>query len=164
MVHFYTFRGKWCHLFDRKSHSGHLRHDYLIKYAYFLPIRTHLGRWITFLFFSYRDLRFWENFTSASNLCALKKGAFVLMLFKARYRLQTKTKHYNMIFFILSQVRFVSLGRQFIIWVSNKDKGIDELKSHRRENTAKIFFGWIFTLRLIQSSRINTAQRLYKKS
>ena len=43
-------------------------------------------------------LKFQENFTSASNLCVLKKGAFVLMLFKARDRLQTKTKHYNMIF------------------------------------------------------------------
>ena len=42
--------------------------------------------------------KFQENLTSASNLCVLKKGAFVLMLFKARDRLQTKTKHYNMIF------------------------------------------------------------------
>ena len=42
--------------------------------------------------------KFKENFTSAFNLCELKKGAFVLMLFKARDRLQTKTKHYNMIF------------------------------------------------------------------
>ena len=37
------------------------------------------------------------------------------------------------------------LGRQFIIWVSNKDKRIDELKSHgRKENTAKIFFAWMY--------------------
>ena len=49
-----------------------------------------------------------------------------------------------------------------IIWVSNKDKRIDELKSHRKENTAKIFFGWIrFTFWLIQSSGIHT---IYKKS
>ena len=46
-----------------------------------------------FIFF---PLRF--KFTSASNLCVLKKGTFVLMLFKARDRLQTKRKHYNMIF------------------------------------------------------------------
>ena len=130
--------------------------------APFLPIRTDLGRWITFLCFSYWDL----NFSSASNLCVLKKGAFVLMLFKARDRLQTKTKHYNMIFtlsLILSQLsslwnkeRFLCRGRQFIIWVSNKDKRIDELKSRREENTAKI----------IQSSGIitKTAQRLYEKS
>ena len=57
--------------------------------------------------------------------------------------------------------RFLCLGWQFIIWVSNRDKRIDELKSHRKENTAKIFFGWIrFTFRLIQSSGIKTAQRL----
>jgi len=48
--------------------------------------------------------------------------------------------------------------------VSNKDKRIDELKSHRKENTAKIFFGGIFNLRLIQSREIKTAQRLYKNS
>ena len=33
-------------------------------------------------------LKFQENFTSASNLCVLNKGAFVLM-FQARDRLQT---------------------------------------------------------------------------
>ena len=40
--------------------------------------------------------------------------------------------------------------------MSNKDKRIDELKSHKKENIAKI----------IQSSGIiiKTAQRLYKKS
>ena len=107
-----------------------------------------------FYFFPTEILKFHGNFTSASNLCVLKKGAFVLMLFKARDRLQTKTKHYNMIFnlsFILFQLSSLSnkerlscLGRQFIIWVSNKDKRIDELKSHRKENTAKI----------IESSRI----------
>ena len=48
--------------------------------------------------FSYWDLKVSGNFTSASNLCELKKGAFVLMLFKARDRFQTKPKHYNMIF------------------------------------------------------------------
>jgi len=50
--------------------------------------------------------------------------------------------------------------------VSNKDKRIDELKSHREENTVKILFGCIFNLRLIQSSGIiiKTAQGLYKKS
>ena len=32
--------------------------------------------------------------------------------------------------------------------MSNKDKKIDGLKSHRKENTSKIFFGRIFTLRL----------------
>ena len=37
--------------------------------------------------------------------------------------------------------KFLCLARQFIIWVSNKDKRIDELKSQRKENTAKIFFG-----------------------
>ena len=62
--------------------------------------RSLLGETVpeVFLFFSYWDLKVQENFTSASNLCVLKKGAFVLMLFKARDRLQTKTKHYNMIF------------------------------------------------------------------
>ena len=50
------------------------------------------------LFFSYRDLKVSGNFTSAPNLCVLKKGAFALMLLKARDRLQTKTKHCNMIF------------------------------------------------------------------
>ena len=60
--------------------------------------------------------------------------------------------------------KFLCLARQFIIWVSNKDKGIDELKSLRKENTEKIFFGSIFTLRLIQASGIKTTQRLYKKS
>ena len=51
-----------------------------------------------FIFFPSEIKTFQGNFTSASNLCVLKKGAFVLMLFKARDRLQTKTKHYNMIF------------------------------------------------------------------
>ena len=55
-----------------------------------------LGRWITFWFFSYWDLEVSGKFISASNLCVLKKRVF--MLFKARDRLQTKTKHYNMIF------------------------------------------------------------------
>ena len=35
--------------------------------------------------------------------------------------------------------KLLCLARQFTIRVSNKDKRIDELKSHRRENTAKIF-------------------------
>ena len=48
--------------------------------------------------------------------------------------------------------------------MSNKDKIIDELKSHGKENTAKIFFGWILTKRLIQSSGIKPAQRLNKKT
>jgi len=49
--------------------------------------------------------------------------------------------------------------------MSNKAKRIDELKSHRKENTAKIFFGLIFTFKIkIQSNGIKTAQRLYKKN
>ena len=44
-----------------------------------------------FIFFLLR-FKFQENFTSASNLCVLKKGAFALMLFKARDRLQTTNK------------------------------------------------------------------------
>ena len=47
--------------------------------------------------FSHWDLKVSGKFTAASNLCVLKKGAFVL-LFKAPDRWQTKTKHYNMIF------------------------------------------------------------------
>ena len=46
-----------------------------------------------FIFFL---LRFQENLSSTSNLCVLKKGTFVLMLFQALDPLQTKTKHYNM--------------------------------------------------------------------
>ena len=50
--------------------------------------------------------------------------------------------------------------------MSNKDKRIDELKSYSKENTAKKIqqrfssAEYIFTLRLIQSSGIKTAQRL----
>ena len=40
-----------------------------------------------------------------------------------------------------NKVKFLCLARQFIICVSNKDKRIDELKSHRKENTTKTFFG-----------------------
>ena len=47
----------------------------------------------------------------------------------------------------LFKIRKLCLGRQFMIWVSNKDKRIDEFESHRKENTAKIFFGWMFTSR-----------------
>ena len=46
-----------------------------------------------------------------------------------------------------NEEKFVCLARQFFIWVSNKDKTIDEIKSHRKENTAKVFFVWIFTLK-----------------
>ena len=44
----------------------------LIQRAQFLPIRTDLGQWITFLFFSFWDLKVKENCTSASNLGVLK--------------------------------------------------------------------------------------------
>ena len=53
-----------------------------------------LGRGITFLFFSYRDLKVSGNFTSASNLC-VEVGR--VRVDEARNRLQTKTKH-HMIF------------------------------------------------------------------
>ena len=59
--------------------------------AQFLPIRTDLGRRITFLFFSYRDLKVSGNFTSAFNLCV---EVARVRVDEARNRLQTKTKHY----------------------------------------------------------------------
>ena len=65
---------------------------------------------------------------------------------EARDRLQTKTKHYNMIFSSVSYImaltalfkdkeRFLCLARQFMIWASNKDKRIEELdiKSRRKK-------------------------------
>ena len=51
-----------------------------------------------FIFFLLRFKSFRKILLQPSNLCVLKKGAFVLMLFKVSDRLQTKTKHYNMIF------------------------------------------------------------------
>ena len=46
----------------------------------FLPIRTDLGRWITFLvFFFSKILKSQENFPPLYNLCVLKCDAFVLM-------------------------------------------------------------------------------------
>ena len=78
---------------------------------------------------------------------------------EARDRFLSKTKHYIILITILINLPFrirnvLCLGKQFMIWVSNKDKRIDELdiKSHRKKkNTAKIFFG----LRLVQSSGIS---------
>ena len=57
---------------------------------------------------------------------------------EARDRLQTKTTHYNKIFSSLIYINIIKLSfrikkgfcvlvGQFIIWVSNKDKKIDEL-------------------------------------
>ena len=43
------------------------------------------------------------------SLRVLKKGAFVLM-FKARDRLQTKTKHYNMIFELVIHIITIKLS------------------------------------------------------
>ena len=42
------------------------------------------SRWITFYFLPTEILKFQEKFTSASNLCVLKKGAFVLMFYSKR--------------------------------------------------------------------------------
>ena len=64
-------------------------------------------------------------------MCVEVKGEFELMK-RAIDRLQTKTKHYSMIFnlsVILSQLSslynkegFLCFGRQFIIGVSNKEE------------------------------------------
>ena len=56
-----------------------------------------------------RDLKVSGKFASVSNLCVLKKGALVLM-FKARDRLQTKTKHYNMIFELVIYIITIKLS------------------------------------------------------
>ena len=54
----------------------------------------------------------------------LKKGAFVLM-FKARHRLQTKTKHYNMIFELVIYIITIKLSfiikKGFCVLVDNSE-------------------------------------------
>ena len=44
------------------------------------------------------------------SLRVLKKGAFVFMMFKARDRLQTKTKHYNMILDLVIYIITIELS------------------------------------------------------
>ena len=63
--------------------------------AQFLPIRTDLGPWITFLFFSYWKVSGKFNF---SPYMCWRRARSCWCLVKARDRLQTRTKHYNMIF------------------------------------------------------------------
>ena len=143
--------------------------------AQFLTIRTDLGRWITFLFFSYWDLKVSGKFYFSLQPMCVEEGRVRVDVIQGARSIanQNKTLQHNfkLVIYVITiklsfriKKRFLCLGRQFIIWASNKDIRIDELKSHRKENTSKIFFSWIFTLRLIQSSVIKTAQRLYKKS
>ena len=64
--------------------------------AQFLPIRTDLGRWITFLFFSYWDLKVSGKFSFNLQPMCVEVGC--IRVDEARDWLQTKTKHYNMNF------------------------------------------------------------------
>ena len=64
--------------------------------AQFLPVRTDLGRWITFLSFSCWDLKVSGKLQPPTYVC-WRRARSCWCLFKARDRLQTKTKHDNMI-------------------------------------------------------------------
>ena len=108
----------------------------------------------TFNFFSYWDLKVSGKFSFTLQPICVEVGR--VCVDEARGRLQTKTKHYNMTFssviyfkaltaLFWNKERFLCLARQLIIWVSNKNKRIDELdiKSPRVKNTARVIFGRI---------------------
>ena len=106
------------------------------------------------IFFSYWDLKVSGKFSFTLQPICVEVGR--VCVDEARGRLQTKTKHYNMTFssviyfkaltaLFWNKERFLCLARQLIIWVSNKNKRIDELdiKSPRVKNTARVIFGRI---------------------
>ena len=62
----------------------------------FLPMRTDLGRWIAFLFFFNWDLKVSGNFFFTLQPMCVEGG--LVRVDEGSDRLQTKTKHYNMIF------------------------------------------------------------------
>ena len=59
-------------------------------------LSTARGRRQVFIRYSDRDLKFSGKFYFSLQPMCVEEGRF--LLFKARDRLQTKTKHYNMIF------------------------------------------------------------------
>ena len=143
--------------------------------AQFLTIRTDPRRWITFLFFFQLRFKSFRKMSlhSPTYVCWSRTRSCWWRTNEAGDRLQTKTKHYNMIFssviyimtltaLFYNKERFLCLARQFIIWMSNKDKRIDELdiKSARK----KIQQWFSSAERLVQSSGMKTAQMLCKKS
>ena len=106
------------------------------------------------IFFSYWDLKVSGKISFTLQPICVEVGR--VCVDEARGRLQTKTKHYNMTFssviyfkaltaLFWNKERFLCLARQLIIWVSNKNKRIDELdiKSPRVKNTARVIFGRI---------------------
>ena len=129
---------------------------------------------ILFFFFQLRFKSFRKmSLHSPTYVCWSRTRSCWWRTNEARDRLQTITKHYNMIFssviYIMTltalfknKERFLCLATQFIIWMSNKDKRIDELdiKSARK----KIQQWFSSAERLVQSSGMKTAQRLCKKS
>ena len=73
------------------------------------PIRTDLGRWITFLFFSYWDIKVSGKFSFALQPLCVEVGR--VRVDETRDRLQTKTKQYNMIF--TSVIYIIALTAHF---------------------------------------------------
>ena len=118
--------------------------------AQFLPIRIDQGRWITFLFLSYWHLKVSGKFYFS--LQPMYVQVERVRVDEARDRLQTKHTtwflacnlyyHNSALSSFQNKERFLCLGRQFINWMSNKDKRIDEIdiESHRKKKQQR--FSW----------------------
>ena len=73
--------------------------------AHFLPVRTDLDRWRTFLFFFLRRFKSFRKILLQPTTYVCWRRARWFLLFKARDRLQTKTlQHDFWTLFILSQL------------------------------------------------------------
>ena len=125
---------------------------------------TDRPRQVNKFFFSYWDLKVSGKFYFGFQTMCVEVGRVRVDEARDRLRNQNNTlQHdFSLVSYIIKiklsfriKKRFLVIGRQFIICVSNKEEWTNLILKAT---------GWIFTLRLGQSSGMKTAKRLYKRA